>query len=330
MNNEKVKLLSRPFLFEEVEAKVQVTSKDNSKGMRGMVVFYLDSRTIQKRLDEVLGHLNWKNQYSIWHDFEIEVNGAKKLQKSQTCGIAIYNDERNEWVGKFDGAECSIREPIKGGLTDSFKRAACMWGIGRYLYEMEGIWVDVEQRGNSSFVKDNQQGILKNAYNAAVTKIFGAGINQGAGQQAPGGNAVGVGSPTMHNQSANNQPNQQRPDTAAQQNQSSTPPPPSAPQNTSTKQQPPAPQSSASESKPSGNILPIHDFKIHSMRPAGKESHLLELCNHEGEITPAYIRNNGQDIAVGVHLRNVKLEERTDGSYGKYNVLIGYEIAAAA
>jgi len=341
MNNDKVKLLSRPFLFEEVETKVQYLSKDTSKGLRGMAVFYLDSRAIQSRLDEVLGHLNWKNQYVDWKEVEVRDSRDKsvKNQKSQLCGIAIYNEERKEWVGKFDGAECSDIEPIKGGLSDSFKRAACMWGIGRYLYGMEGVWVDVEQNGNTSYIKNNQKGILKNAYEAAVKKIFDASINQGASQQVPSGNATGAESPAKRNQSGNNQPNQQRPATAAQQIQNNTPSPepqntsakqkPPTPQNASAKQQPPTPQSSKSELKPPDNVLQMHGYKIHSMKPAGKESQLLELCNHEGEITSAYIRANEQGIAVGVQLRNVQLEERSN-TYGNYNLLTGYEIAAAA
>jgi hypothetical protein len=325
MNNDKVKLLSAPFPFEEVEAKVQVTSKDTTKGLRGMVVFYLDSRTIQKRLDEVLGHLNWKNQYTIWHDFE--ANDTKKMQKSQICGIAIYNDERNEWVGKFDGAECSNIEPIKGGLSDSFKRAACMWGIGRYLYDMDGIWVEVEQRGNTSYIKNDQLGKLKAAYDAAVMKTIHAGVKQGVKQQAPKGNAADADPQVVNNQPANHQPKQQKPATPAQQKKNT--PPPAAQQNASVEQPPPAPQAAVSEPESKGNVIPIHDFKIYSMKPAGKESQLLELCNPEGEITAAYVRSSEQGIAVGVFLRNVKLEERTS-SYGKYNLLTGYEFAAAA
>ena len=60
--------LGAAFRFEEVETKIQVTSKDKEGNPIGMVVFYLDSRAIQKRLDEVLGHFNWKNQYLTWQN----------------------------------------------------------------------------------------------------------------------------------------------------------------------------------------------------------------------------------------------------------------------
>ena len=126
----------------------------------------MDARAVQKRLDEVVGAFNWKNVYSLWHD------------NSQICGISIFNDDRNEWITKFDGAENSDIEPIKGGLSDSFKRAATVWGIGRYLYEIDGVWVEIEPKGRSFAIKQNQHGVLENEYNAAISSIFGARSNQ--------------------------------------------------------------------------------------------------------------------------------------------------------
>jgi len=303
-----IKNLGAPFPFESVEAKIQVASKDNSG--KGMAVFYLDSRAIQNRLDEVLGYFNWKNQYLTWQN------------NAQLCGIAIYNAERNEWVAKFDGAECSKVEPVKGGLSDSFKRAACMWGIGRYLYEIDGVWVDVEQRGQSTYIKNDQQGKLRVAYDAAVKRIFGTI----ASQQASGSNTAGAGSSANRNQSANVLQDQQPPTTLPPQNQNNTQPP-STPKNANAGQQPPAQQASDNEQRSKGNTLSVRDFKVHSMKPAGQKSKLLELCSHDGKITPAYISANEQALAVGVNLRNVNIEEKT-GAHGKYNLLISYEVAA--
>jgi hypothetical protein len=159
MNHEEIiKRLREPFSYKEIEWKIQVTTNDKAKGM---AVPYMDARAVQKRLDDVAGPFNWKNLYSTWHN------------NSQICGISIFNAERGEWVTKFDGAENSDIEPIKGGLSDSFKRAASVWGVGRYLYEMEGIWVDIEAKGKSSAIKQNQYGRLESEYNAAVGKIFG-------------------------------------------------------------------------------------------------------------------------------------------------------------
>lgn len=155
--NEIIKRLHEPFGAKEIEWKIQVTTQDKKSGM---AVAYMDARAVQKRLDEVVGAFNWKNVYSLWHD------------NSQICGISIFNDDRNEWITKFDGAENSDIEPIKGGLSDSFKRAATVWGIGRYLYEIDGVWVEIEPKGKSFTIKQNQYSKLESEYNNAVNRIF--------------------------------------------------------------------------------------------------------------------------------------------------------------
>lgn len=172
MNYEEIiKRLREPFSSKEIEWKIQVTTQDKA---RGMVVAYMDARAVQRRLDEVVGPFNWKNVYSLWHD------------NSQICGISIFNDDRNEWVTKFDGAENSDIEPIKGGLSDSFKRAATTWGIGRYLYEMEGVWVEIEPKGRSFVIRQDQYGKLEREYNTLVSRLFGGKPDQqGAKPDAP-------------------------------------------------------------------------------------------------------------------------------------------------
>lgn len=181
MNNEEIiRRLREPFGSREIEWKIQVTTQDKS---RGMAVAYVDARAVQKRLDEVVGPFNWKNVYSLWHD------------NSQICGISIFNADRNEWVTKFDGAENSDFEPIKGGLSDSFKRAAIVWGIGRYLYEMEGVWVGIEAKGKSYAIRQEEYGKLEKEYNSLIARITGQKPNQGSNQRpiqqaAPAGQAV--------------------------------------------------------------------------------------------------------------------------------------------
>lgn len=46
---------------------------------------------------------------------------------------------------------------IKGGLSDSMKRAAVQWGIGRVLYSMNTVWVDIEKQGRSFIIKDGER-----------------------------------------------------------------------------------------------------------------------------------------------------------------------------
>lgn len=60
----------------------------------------------------------------------------------------------------MDGAENSKIKAVKGGLSDSFKRAAVLWGIGRYLYCFGQKWVDVEKKGDTSYIKQSEYAAL--------------------------------------------------------------------------------------------------------------------------------------------------------------------------
>lgn len=150
--------LSAPFLDADVEWRIQHTTQDKS---RGLAVPYLQSRAIQSRLDDVVGPYNWKSEYKPWHP----VSSSNKTTASQLCGLAIFCSERNEWVQKWDGAENTDIEPVKGGISDSFKRAAVLWGIGRYLYSIGGAWVALEMKGKTPVISASGMQQLNNHYN---------------------------------------------------------------------------------------------------------------------------------------------------------------------
>ena len=144
--------LGAPFAPEDLEWRLQTTMEDK---MRGLAVPYVTNRAIQSRLDDVVGPENWHNEYKPWHSAD--------KKEAQICGIAIYFEDRG-WVQKWDGAEDSDIEPIKGGLSDSMKRAAVQWGVGRVLYNMDTVWVDVEKRGRSFIIKGSERPKLNKAY----------------------------------------------------------------------------------------------------------------------------------------------------------------------
>lgn len=161
--------LSAPFAASDVEWRVQNVTQDKT---RGLAVPYLDSRAIQNRLDAVVGPYNWKTEFKPWHQVQKKDKDDKTAEKvmvaSQLCGLSVYNEERGEWVAKWDGAENSDIEPVKGGISDSFKRAAVLWGVGRYLYAMESCWVDVEQKGKSTLITAAGKKALDASYERAV------------------------------------------------------------------------------------------------------------------------------------------------------------------
>jgi hypothetical protein len=125
-----LKRLSDFFTAEDVEWKPITISKKTNKGLAAA---YITNRAIMDRLDEVVGPENWRNEFTTGP-------GGGVL-----CGLSIRVGQ--EWVTKWDGAENTDIEPVKGGLSNAMRRAAVQWGIGRYLYDLPQQWAPVEERG---------------------------------------------------------------------------------------------------------------------------------------------------------------------------------------
>jgi hypothetical protein len=115
-------LLRDPFPEDDVRWRVQQAGNSNGQ-LWATVLAYLTNRAIQARLDEVVGPDRWCNEYK------------PGPQGGVICGISISVDG-GEWVTKWDGADPTDVEAVKGGLSDAMKRAAVQWGIGRYLYQL--------------------------------------------------------------------------------------------------------------------------------------------------------------------------------------------------
>ena len=132
--------LRDPFAPEDIEWRVQTAGEKNGRPW-ARVLAYVTNRAIMDRLDEVAGVGNWRNEYQAG-----PAGGV-------ICGLSIRvprPDGGAEWVTKWDGAENSDVEPVKGGLSNAMKRAAVQWGIGRYLYDLEEGWAPVTEHGRFS------------------------------------------------------------------------------------------------------------------------------------------------------------------------------------
>lgn len=162
--------LAKPFAPEDLEWRLQ-TLLDGDKGI---AVPYVTNRAIQSRLDSVVGMDHWSNEYQPWH------KGEKR--ESQICGISIYFEERG-WITKWDGAEDSDIESVKGGLSDSMKRAAVQWGIGRCLYGMDVVFVGTEKRGKTAYIKKSERPRLDKTY-CDYLKRMGLTYETASGTQA--------------------------------------------------------------------------------------------------------------------------------------------------
>jgi hypothetical protein len=69
----------------------------------------------------------------------------KEVGGQTLTGIAVRHPETGEWVWKWDagvvGREGDEAMSVKGSLSDGLKRAAVLWGVGRYLYRLPKSWV---------------------------------------------------------------------------------------------------------------------------------------------------------------------------------------------
>ena len=191
MTNDQQKQLLAPFEASEILWRL---SHSNETG--GFAVPYIDSRSIQKRLDQVLGRENWQN------DFITIPSTNPKETAAHICRIGLYYEVRKEWIFKSDGAGSTEFEPVKGGLSDAFKRAASMWGIGRYLYGFDGVWVDIETNNKKKSIPKKEIPKLNKAYAEMLAKAFPMLTktqgNPNSGQQTK---------PTQQNQSQSSQQN---------------------------------------------------------------------------------------------------------------------------
>lgn len=288
-SEEIVKKLAEPFKASETEWRIQ--GVDQSR-MRGMAVPYIDSRAIQRRLDDAVGSFGWRNEFKQWHE------------NSQLCCISILHTDENgnkEWNDKWDGAENSKIEAVKGGLSDSFKRAAVLWGIGRYLYDFGVKWVDVEKKGDSFFIKQSEYASLDAFYDAEVQRLTN-GQSTNRSKELPAQNPAPESS---SNKNSKLQHNTASNIAAKQSDQVST----------------------GNLSNPDNSLLYLVKRRLVSTNANGESTQLEMVCLEDGTTIKAFLRGSNDSIAEGVKLKNIKITEK-QGAHRSYNVLEAFEIAS--
>ncbi len=80
---------------------------------------YITARDVMQRLDDVFGVEGWEDTYTYV---------GNRMICTLRCKFG------SELVSKSDGADDTQIEGAKGGISDSFKRAAVKFGVFRYAY----------------------------------------------------------------------------------------------------------------------------------------------------------------------------------------------------
>jgi len=139
-------------LFEELEVpfppdhvRWRVTNTSNDK-KRGQIVAYADPRAYTDRLNALFTPLGWTREYRVE-----TMNNITRLKKGETivtgkvlvtCTVTIiglwsHSGTGEEWADDDNG--------MTSADAQAFKRACSCFGLGRYFYDFNPPWVDLDQ-----------------------------------------------------------------------------------------------------------------------------------------------------------------------------------------
>lgn len=163
-----IKKLSAPI---DYQWRVQSRTKDRSKAICSA---YIDARDVMNVLDA----------NCVWESTFKEVSGFI------FAGIRIWDEQGNSYV-RWDAGQRIENNPEdqmydqagKSAASDAFKRAAVMWGIGRFLYDLPMVTVPCDQYGNPVDANGNRIWDLTKHINEKNTVKVGANsfLNTGTG-----------------------------------------------------------------------------------------------------------------------------------------------------
>jgi len=135
--------LEVPFDPRVIEWRVTNTSK-NGKA-RGQVIPYADQRAYTDRLNQLFTPAGWTRKYRVHTSANFERSKDQKTVAKVfvTCelsinGLGAHSATGEEWADDENAGTAAEAQ--------AFKRSCACFGLGRYLYYFEGIWVDLDDR----------------------------------------------------------------------------------------------------------------------------------------------------------------------------------------
>jgi hypothetical protein len=145
-------LLSEPFDPSEIKWRVTATSTQQTKHgpqKRGQLVAYADQRAYTDRLNEVFGEWGWTRNYDVQvaQNFERRAPGDKK-QTAVSAKVVVVSHVTIHGLGSHTGVGEEWADDVNAATraeAQAFKRACACFGLGRYLYDLDKAWVDLDQ-----------------------------------------------------------------------------------------------------------------------------------------------------------------------------------------
>ncbi|MGO9432824.1 MAG: Rad52/Rad22 family DNA repair protein [Terracidiphilus sp.] len=135
--------LEVPFSPDQVRWRVTNTTSDKK---RGQIVPYADSRAYTDRLNALFTAQGWTREYKVETMTNItRVKKGESIVSGKvlvTCtvtilGIGSHSGTGEEWADDDNG--------MTSADAQAFKRACSCFGLGRYFYDIQAVWVDLDQ-----------------------------------------------------------------------------------------------------------------------------------------------------------------------------------------
>lgn len=160
----KKEALTNPIQPDEIEWRIQSTKNGHTT-----IVPYITNRCVMDRLDEAFGFDGWSNSFTeTTTGFICRITVIRTPENNITIGTNITVKDSTFY--KEDGADKTKIEATKGGISDSMKRCAVHFGIGRGLYN----YPRVRLKGEHRYIEDKTKELL----NKLVTKINSSGVDR--------------------------------------------------------------------------------------------------------------------------------------------------------
>lgn len=144
--------LEQPFDVSEIKWRVTNTTQvggRNGPRYRGQMLAYADPRAYTDRLNDLFTPSGWTRDYKVQmvQNFERRERGATERTITAkivvTCRVTVYG------FGTHTGLGEEWAENDNAGTAaeaQAFKRACSCFGLGRYLYDLEGQWMDLDEK----------------------------------------------------------------------------------------------------------------------------------------------------------------------------------------
>jgi hypothetical protein len=137
--------LEVPFDPAQIKWRVMRKSEDQRSGV---ILPFADPRAYTDRLNQLFTPSGWKREYTISAVPSLtRVESGKAIVTSKVLvATAVTISRLGSHTGT--GEEWADREnAVTAADAQAFKRACSCFGLGRYLYRFEEIWVNLNRRG---------------------------------------------------------------------------------------------------------------------------------------------------------------------------------------